>query len=74
MTNYFDGTGREQGILIDEPALLPDYMPDIIKNSESLSWAEIESALAAVAEASWDLRHNINVKIALTKMRTELWR
>src|SRR5208283_6045749 len=28
MTNYFDGTGRERGIIIDESALLPDYMPD----------------------------------------------
>jgi archaeal cell division control protein 6 len=34
MTNYFDGTGREQGIIIDEPALLPDYMPDELLHRE----------------------------------------
>ncbi len=34
MTNYFDGSGREQGIIIDESALLPDYMPDELLHRE----------------------------------------
>jgi cell division control protein 6 len=34
MTDYFSGAGRERGIIGDESALLPDYLPDEILHRE----------------------------------------
>jgi cell division control protein 6 len=34
MTNYFEGNDREKGIIADESALLPDYLPDELLHRE----------------------------------------
>jgi len=51
-----------------------DKKDDIMRDARSFSFAELEERLVSIADAAQDLRRNANARIALTKMRVELWK
>jgi len=51
-----------------------DKEDDIMRDAHSFSFAEIEDRLVSIADAARDLKRNSNARIALTKMRVELWK
>ncbi|MFH0940364.1 MAG: DNA polymerase III subunit delta' [Candidatus Omnitrophota bacterium] len=51
-----------------------DKKDDIMRDARSFSFAELEERLNSIADAARDLKRNANARIALTKMRVELWK
>lgn len=51
-----------------------DKKDDIMRDARSFSFTELEERLVSIADTARELRHNANARIALTKMRVELWK
>ncbi len=51
-----------------------DKKDDIMRDARSFSFSELEERLVSIADAARDLRRNANARIALTKLRVELWK
>lgn len=51
-----------------------DRKDDIINASRSIKPEEIDETLRSVAETASDLRHNVNRRVALARLKTELWK
>ncbi|MEK7850080.1 MAG: DNA polymerase III subunit delta' [Candidatus Omnitrophota bacterium] len=51
-----------------------DKKDDIMRDARSFSFAGLEERLDSIADAARDLKRNANARIALTKLRVELWK
>jgi DNA polymerase-3 subunit delta' len=51
-----------------------DKKDDIMRDARSFSFTELEERLVSIADAARDLKRNANARIALTKLRVELWK
>ena len=51
-----------------------DKKDDIMREARLFSFTELEERLVSIADAARDLKRNANARIALTKMRVELWK
>ncbi len=51
-----------------------DRKEDILEAAGGFSFSEIESRLSAIAEAGLDARRNINTRIFLANLRSQLWK
>ena len=51
-----------------------DRKSDIVESARLFSYAELEERLVTIAAIAKDLGRNINTRIALTKMRVDLWK
>ncbi|HAJ57121.1 MAG TPA: DNA polymerase III subunit delta' [Candidatus Omnitrophica bacterium] len=47
---------------------------DIMRAARDLSLADIEGRIKSIAESYEEIRRNVNVRLSLTKLRTELWK
>jgi DNA polymerase-3 subunit delta' len=51
-----------------------DRRDDLLRCGRVFTLAEIENRIAAIAQTGDDIERNVNARIALTKMRVELWK
>jgi len=51
-----------------------DRKPDLLKNIQRYSFAELDDILAFISQAIYYLEHNINVKLLQANLRVELWK
>lgn len=51
-----------------------DRQEDIRKNSSIFSFGDIEERLNAIADTQASMRRNVNVRLAVAKMRVDLWK
>ena len=51
-----------------------DKKDDIMRLARSFSFIEIEERLTRIADAAQDLKRNANARIALTRLRVDLWK
>ena len=51
-----------------------DKQDDIMRSAGLFTTSQIEERLVAIAQTARDLKHNSNARIALTKLRVDLWK
>ncbi len=51
-----------------------DKKSEIVRSASLFSYGELEERLVSIAETARDLERNTNMRLALTKMRADLWK